>query len=166
MYLVCLVCCIQGASMEYSNELFHLTLKQRKAHELNPGTQIGGKCEAKPMCWVAFWSILIEHLHSIWLSVSLLCVVFVLLNWHFPSVAPSPLLYLAMGIEMANGLRATQENYRKPEPQRLPCKAPAPGTEVASSNDGSNLGTSTKSTGFCCLGSNIPVDPHREQMQC
>lgn len=31
------------------------------------------------------------------------------------------------------------------EPQRLPCKAPAPGTEVASSNDGSNLGTSTLS---------------------
>lgn len=116
-----------------------------------------------------FWSnicILYDWLFLFFAS-SLCCSIGT--SMHFPSVAPSPLLYLAMGIKMANGLRATQHHDKKiiqnhMEPQRLPCKAPAPGTEVASSNDGSNLGTSTKSTGFCCLGSNIPVDPHREQM--
>ena len=42
--------------MEYSNELFHLTLKQRTAHELNPAKHMGGECEAKPLILIKLHS--------------------------------------------------------------------------------------------------------------
>ena len=74
--------------MEYSNELFHLTLKQRTAHELNPEKPraslrkgIAYDCIMYALCMLA--TCLLCHY-----SVSVLSCA---------DLHPGPLLYLAFG---------------------------------------------------------------------